>query len=439
MSHVFDSPEVLHETTEVESLSIRQQKEKNRLETKIEHWVKRGKGRLVAYIGAFGSGKSTVLKKLDGDYEPLHFDIWRYANREQIWAGFVIETISYLEGTDKTQITREIKGETAQERWLDKNRGRAIAYVLLGWLTVSWLLWVALFENQNQIALLFKAILKYSISIPFVLLAFIGITSITRKKQPLEQVFELENRLNQALERYDMPLIVIVEDVDRAGEEGLVFMETLRNFIEKHKERQLIVIAPQDNTFLDILSTDRLQNFERSLKIYDSILYYPASSLRTDNAKKIIQSAKIKGEYVDAMNAAIMEIVPRYPRQLTTRLFKLILRQVDEFVDTYPSANPAIVFILMSAKLMYYPTQNGKELVLQRLKRRTLHLNDSSPGLGREVAPFVKALNHVVVPSFTGTTFQLEYTEITEGEFQHTLYTNGRGVTITLDNKYKQI
>ena len=50
-------------------------------------------------------------------------------------------------------------------------------------------------------------------------------------QSPATRVFELQELLKQMIEEQGRDTIIVVEDVDRSGQFGLRFLETLREFV----------------------------------------------------------------------------------------------------------------------------------------------------------------------------------------------------------------
>ena len=164
---------------------------------------------ILAVLGPFGSGKSTVLyqveKRLEEEVTWINFDAWKYPERKDLWEGFILDFAKQI--GDKKKVQSKMDGET---------KGLAVGKVLA--------------------------------SIVAGLLGLGGIADGVSKlfaQSPATRVFELQELLKQMIEEQGRDTIIVVEDVDRSGQFGLRFLETLREFVHGlPKEHKCLVIAP---------------------------------------------------------------------------------------------------------------------------------------------------------------------------------------------------
>lgn len=177
---------------------------------------------VVGLIGKFGSGKSTMLYQLykgqnnNSDKKWIVFDAWRYPERKELWEGFVLDIASQL---DKKLFEEARKN-------IDGTKSGSIKSLMN-----------VLFEGVN-------------IFIPG---ASIGknFTSLL-KSSPAKRVFEFQEILKEVIENEKKNIFIIIEDIDRSGDRGIFFLETLRNFIKENKfDKKIIVIVPIGDNFFE--------------------------------------------------------------------------------------------------------------------------------------------------------------------------------------------
>jgi energy-coupling factor transporter ATP-binding protein EcfA2 len=182
---------------------------------------------IIGLIGRFGSGKSTMLyqlykeRKEDNDGKWINFDAWKYPERKELWEGFVLDIADQI-GCQK-KINNKLKGKNTKSKILD------IATDFLSELTDR-------LPNFN----------------------FLDKFSEIFKKSPATKVFEIQKILFDLIKQCNKNFYIIIEDIDRSGDRGIFFIETLRNFIKENKfDKKIIVIVPigekkrQEDNFKD--------------------------------------------------------------------------------------------------------------------------------------------------------------------------------------------
>lgn len=170
---------------------------------------------VVGLIGKFGSGKSTLLNLIRRRGEPerkerwFEFDAWKYPERNNMWEGFVLDIAAQYGARTQKNALRSIKGKDAKSVWFD------IGTDALTWLT-----------DIVQIQILDKFIEFF-------------------KKSPATRVFEIQEILYEILNAEESDIFIVAEDLDRSGDKGVYFLETLRHFLKSKKfKKRVIVIVP---------------------------------------------------------------------------------------------------------------------------------------------------------------------------------------------------
>lgn len=459
---LFKHPEVLEESdTDLELLPF-QNAESKRFREKLAQWRKLGKHRIIAYIGLFGSGKSVILDNVkdDEDYYWVKFDTWRYSSRQQIWDGFVVEVIQTIEHeasqevSDAINVADRIEGYRTNNNlmklhnFIQKHPWLSIALVLGLWLAASLAVYFWIAPLDNGIANFVVALFQYGLVPLFLVLAFIGVDTIVPKPQrPLRRVFELENELLKTLkENMNKPLVVIAEDIDRAQEEGLVFLETLRRFLQKYGNNithPILIVAPQSKAYFDILDNRGIAGFERTLKIYDETIYSSTSNLEINHIKDLINSATVNSN-ASQLTEVVMNLVDEYKNQLSMRLLKLILRELNQFIHSHPNGHPVIVLVLIFSRYVIDERRSSssegfKEVNKLLQEERDVHISEDT-GRTAPYAVFIKELHKLAKEELDGRTFKLEFADI-KGEVEIKYDTNYKDdivkTILKINNKYK--
>lgn len=188
---------------------------------------------IVGYVGAFGSGKSTALhhlhESIDKNTEAgtvlwLNFDAWKYPERKGLWEGLVLdvaEQIGELENAKK-----KIDGDVSLA-----NIVTGLGGVIVNTATVATGGGVPLGSGQATKSLIGTIMEKFG---------------YTLGTSPATRVFEIQSVLRELLNsKKEKNIFIVAEDVDRAGQEGLYFLETLHHFIKNNcKDKRIIVLAP---------------------------------------------------------------------------------------------------------------------------------------------------------------------------------------------------
>lgn len=373
MSSIYKNNEILDESpSDIDFLKY--DDEINRVRNRIKNAIGQKKSMIIAYLGAFGVGKSTVLNKVRGDFLKestwITFETWRYSNRDELWDAFVIRVIAHLHNKKESTVAKEIDG-TKIRPWMVII---LISALIQASLVISFILYLQ-FNGDNGF---FEAYLKYAapVTIPVLLLVgLVGQLNSLAYSNPLKRAFQLEDLLKKSLMNNDKPLAVVIEDIDRSNDDALVFMETLHEFINSNKKnfsQPFIIIAPQSNTAFDALEANRKKYIEHSLKIYDEKMYFNAG-IEHATIDSFYQNIDLVQKYViykPTMIEITKELAYYHKKgQLTIRMLKHALREVDWFIQAYPDHNPSLALVYALARMLKHETTNT-ELAVRRLNGR---------------------------------------------------------------------
>jgi len=162
---------------------------------------------IIGLVGKFGSGKSTMLYQIQKQNEEkekwIIFDAWKYPDRKDLWEGFVLDFADQLGERKKTQSA--IDGKDKKTKIIDCIKPIASKLTL-------------------GVAEPFAELLKTS---------------------PAKRVFEIQEILKRIIENHEGPIRIVVEDVDRSGDAGIYFLETMKQFLrDTNVNQNIIVIVP---------------------------------------------------------------------------------------------------------------------------------------------------------------------------------------------------
>jgi hypothetical protein len=443
MPAVFPKPNLLEEKPTDKDL-IDDENEIKRVSSRIDRFVKRKRNVIVAYLGPFGAGKSSILKQIEESkktYQWITFELWRYANRQEIWDGFVIQVAAALNNTTELEQADQVEGSTWDFKDIVKPLVVVVLVIGLVGLGFSFLLWEILKGTSTADSFL-RAFLKYAAPVLVALIVVGGAGTILSRlkllqnKRPLKRVFELESLLSNSLEsKLQKPLIIVAEDVDRTTEDGVVFLETLSHFLNVSApklKQPIVVIAPQTQVAFDSIGNGGLGGFERSLKIYDETIYF-GSYLNDNSIEKFYNALEVDTQYRGNLITATKILLGTYRQYMTIRLLKHVLREVDSFITINEGANPIIAMVFIMARYMparFNATQQGPAMNV---------LVSGAPYNSEQASALFRAL--VIAggnPEPTARQFVCSFdtvnTEITYETFTHTVGSvEGR---IKVDNKY---
>ncbi len=167
-------------------------------------------GTLLWIIWPYWSGKSTAINQIkskleDADNIWVEIDTWQFPNRQELWEWMIYKMAKEL-WKDEWEIWDTIDGRTSQKAgYIARICGLASV-----WLTDKF----------------------------FELLAH----------PPMRRVHELQTFLKNVVDYYPNNIVIVLEDVDRAGEAGLYFLETVSLFFkENFPWKNIKVLVPISN------------------------------------------------------------------------------------------------------------------------------------------------------------------------------------------------
>ncbi len=196
---------VLDEVYQVEDL-FDLTTEKERIKLKLDQITQPS---TIGLIGDYGIGKSTILWQLerqaDKDTENWFvFDAWKYPDRKELWENFIIDFAKHIAGQALEKATNAKLAKKDFKKELTKK--------------------------------LLKDLKIFPDSIGYLL------DYLSGERISLDSYLEV---LADIIENYPKNLFIVLEDIDRSGDHGKYFLETLKYFLfSHHYEKKVIFIVP---------------------------------------------------------------------------------------------------------------------------------------------------------------------------------------------------
>jgi energy-coupling factor transporter ATP-binding protein EcfA2 len=277
--------------------------------TKLNHIKYWG---LTALLGDYGSWKSLFLaqlQKLDEDKNNniwINFDAWQYPDRRQLRDGFVLKLAEQLIPKSYPDVQSYI--DAWKKTW-EKIFGNLFDFLQI----------IESVTLNSQISSSLKAITSsdpQSISRIFQYESLLKSILISNDQESVDRFSDLNDKV----------IYIILEDVDRSWEEGLFFLETLKNFIDRHYHdlrecsifKKMIIICP-------VAKQSWHENFSRYLKVftkYDFFNYNKTFDTKPFVDKVFKFDQELRGIFYLLIVYVLKELTYNY------RIFKFILRNI---------------------------------------------------------------------------------------------------------------
>ena len=268
------------------------------------------------FIGGFGTGKSTLIEnvkqkriKEKKNEVWVEFDAWKFPDRKDLWEGFVLEFAKQIDKKTFEEAYKEIDGKS-------KDDIKALVNIVSKG--------VNMFLPGAEVVKNFSHFFKTS---------------------PARRVFEIQEILEGIIKKQEKDIFIIIEDIDRSGDSGIFFLETLKQFFDNISiDKKLVAIVP--------IANDKFEAKKNSfLKCLNFVEYFGFSSIKLDNfveeifEKEFVQDPNKKSQIVSFLETTFNEY-----NNMTPRLLKFILRksnfnfkrQVDDGLE--PDFRVTIIF-----------------------------------------------------------------------------------------------
>lgn len=298
---------------------------------------------LIGYIGRFGSGKSTTIYQLQRQYEEkpdnkwFEFDAWKYPERKDLWEGLVLDIADQL--GQRKGVHQQITASGSGHEMVGAVAQIAGSLGILPGLSLV----------ADKLSFLFK-------------------------QQPIERVFEIQELLISMLSAVEEKnLFFVVEDLDRSGDAGRYFLETLRQFVKNNlPDKRVIVIVPIGSDVYENHTTGHRDSFK---KVLDYALYFsPALVSYQAYSDAILDPAAFPANFQESPAVARASIWKEHmetwfqvaAQQFTIRELKAVIREANlffqELQDEGHSPDPRIVLWLSLLNHAYGGPTNGRWL-----------------------------------------------------------------------------
>ncbi|HRN90062.1 MAG TPA: P-loop NTPase fold protein [Candidatus Saccharibacteria bacterium] len=277
-------------------------------------------------VGAYGTGKSVLLnevKKLTDESKAknkpkwVFFECWQYPDKRDLWEALILELVAKIDGKELDETANPYSDMSG---WRDKltdflnNAGGAVVS-LIGLAIVYWLV----FSTENDEVK--SVLLAVTTAAALVLLASIQVFVKPQAKSAVSRLSDYKDELESTLLKHDGALYIVLEDVDRAGELGRRFFETVSHFVKEDKftKKNIKVIVP----VADIDGNDRKSLHDSIDKASDNILYFKPAF----NCEKFITEV-FSDEFLDEPTKQLLAstINPLVGRSINVRKMKHLLR-----------------------------------------------------------------------------------------------------------------
>ena len=277
MTYTFiKKPELIEENYQVDDLLD--------FSTIIDKFKKRiysiNKNSIVGLKGPYGSGKSTMLYQIYKDNININnekeikqlterwfvFDAWQYPERKDLWEGFVLDMARQYDKELFNQIRNKIDGTTAR-----------------------------------SIKILGKAAID-AISIKCPPVSFFKNFINLFQTSPIKRVYDIQDLLLDIINKIDKDIFIVIEDIDRSGDMGVYFLETLKHFIKNQEEKlkhKIIIIVPVGE---EIWGKDGDKKIQDSyLKILDLTVQFNPADINLSHFIKEIIDINYLSELMDRL------------------------------------------------------------------------------------------------------------------------------------------
>lgn len=202
-------------------------------------------------IGDYGTGKSVLLNevrkltkqsKTSEKSKWVFFECWQYPDKRDLWEALILELVAEIDGKN---LDEEAKNYSDIKNWRDKlveflSDAKAALGTLVGAAIVYWLVFNSATDEVKNI------LMAVTVATVLVLLASLQVLIKPQTKSTISRLSDYKSELEKTIRKYQGPLYIVLEDVDRAGELGRRFFETVSHFVKSDKfaKKNIKVIVP---------------------------------------------------------------------------------------------------------------------------------------------------------------------------------------------------
>lgn len=234
---------------------------------------------ITTLVGGYGTGKSVLLNevqklsiKVKSNHKPkwVLFECWQYPDKRDLWEAFILDLVARIDGQKKlNEVTKSYSNLSGWREELAKFLGntRSGLATIVGTILLYGLVFTYGRGTQAE-----SMLIAFTTAAVLVLLASIEILVRPQSKSTISRLSDYKTELENTIKNHTGPLYIVLEDVDRAGELGRRFFETVSHFIkdELFSEKNIKVIVP-----IAGLDSDKSKSLHDSVdKASDNILYF---------------------------------------------------------------------------------------------------------------------------------------------------------------------
>lgn len=275
-------------------------------------------------VGEYGTGKSVLLnevKKLTDESKAkdkpkwVFFECWQYPDKKDLWEALILDLVEQIGGEKKRD--KMLSSYSDIESWRDwfsrylNKTGAAMAVIV----ATAFLVWLITDDDTRSF------LIPVATSLIVVLVASIELLTRPESKSAVSRLSDYKSELEKTLLSHTGPLYIVLEDVDRAGELGRRFFETVSHFVKEKKfeKKNIKVIVP----VADIDSSDRKSLHDSIDKASDNILYF-RPAFNCENFITEVFSDEFLSESTKQL--LVSTINPLVGRKINIRKLKHLLR-----------------------------------------------------------------------------------------------------------------
>lgn len=310
---------------------------------------------IIGLVGKFGCGKSTMLNQIMKNKKDteiwIEFDAWKYPERKDLWEGFVLDCADQL--GEKNKVVKKIDGKPTKTTIVD--------------------------IGTDILSIISSKLVGFNLLDKFVDIF---------KTSPAKRVFEIQEILKGLLLKQEKDIFIIIEDIDRSGDSGVYFLETLKQFMRNINlnNRKFVVIVPIGND-------SYYKNLNSYIKTIDYFDFFEEENISLTNfVDSIFDDELFTGEEKFRNNqlawngtarrqqiiSFLEQLFIQFP-DMTVRLLKLILRksnivyksQVEDGLS--PDFRVSICFEAM--KYFYIDKEKSKTFFEEYKKEQKIESN----------------------------------------------------------------
>lgn len=292
----------------------------------------------ILYVGPYGAGKSTAIHQLlkDDKKTYLEFDAWKYPDRKDLWENFVLELARQFDEKTFAAFEKMLDGKQNDDK-------QAFFNVAAG-----------LIPGGESL----KEGMSYFLA-----------------SSPATRTYQIQKILTQLITQKmkDKEVVIIIEDIDRAGEAGIFFLETLKTYLKAlDASIRIKCIVPVSTVSFE-------KNPDSYLKCIDVIEYFRTPNPNLDDfMEKLLDDKKLEQLERRQITQFFDRVFARYTDQMSPRLLKLILRAANSKYEVLLADNKytdARIVVMIEAMKFIYRTPAKDQTALQYSQSQRV-LND---------------------------------------------------------------